>query len=106
MIEIHWTANNLDEARRICQNLVRDKLVACAQIIPQIESIYLWKGQIEREEECKIVLKTANDYLEPIKEYILKNSSYEVPEIVIHDIEVGNLKYLQWMKESLKIDHL
>ncbi len=99
-IEIQWTAGNIDEARKICRFLVQERLVACAQIIPWIESIYMWNNQLETEQECKITLKSRKEHFEKIKKIIHENHSYELPEITFHSIEGGDEEYLAWIGES------
>ncbi|MGA8163772.1 MAG: divalent-cation tolerance protein CutA [Waddliaceae bacterium] len=99
-IEIHWTSGSLDEARKISRYLVQERFVACAQIIPWIESIYMWNNQLETTQESKIVLKTRRGNYEKIVEVIRQNSSYEVPEITYTNIDGGNEEYLSWLKDS------
>ena len=99
-IEIHWTCSNIDEARKICQFLVQERLVACAQIVPQIESIYLWNNELEKSQESKIFLKSQFNKFDQIKKAILKNCSYDVPEITYTTIAGGNDEYLNWVKEN------
>ncbi len=100
-IEIHWTSGSVDEARRISRYLVQERLVACAQIVPWIESIFMWNNQLETSQESKIVFKTRREKYEKVKEIIYDNSSYEVPEITYTSIEGGNDDYLAWINESL-----
>lgn len=100
-IEIHWTSGSLDEARKISRYLVQERYVACAQIIPWIESIYLWNHQLETAQESKIILKTRLECYEAIKEIIQKNCKYEIPEITYMHIDGGNGEYLGWLKESI-----
>jgi len=99
-IEIHWTSASLDEARRVCRYLVQERMVASAQLIPWIESVSMWNNQLETSQESKIVLKAREHDFEAIKEVILQNSSYEVPEIIFFIIEGGNKGYLDWIDES------
>lgn len=99
-IEVHWTAGSIEEARRICRFLVQERVVACAQIIPWIESIYMWDNQLETAQETKIALKTHLTRFEEIKEIIEKNSSYEVPEITYTLLSGGNEGYLEWLDET------
>jgi len=100
-IEVHWTSGSLDEARKISRYLVQERLVACVQIIPWIESIYQWDNQIETEQESKISMKTIPANFEKIKEIILENHSYEVPEITVHPIQDGNPQYLEWLESQV-----
>ena len=99
-IEVHWTAGSIDEARRVCRFLVQERLAACAQIVPWIESIYMWNNMIETAQESKVVLKTVRQKFEAVKEAIQKNSSYEVPEITYREIDGGNKEYLNWIDQS------
>lgn len=99
-IEIHFTTGSIDEARKICRYLVQERLVACAQIIPWVESIYMWNNQLETSQESKVALKTQFDRFESVKEVILSNSTYDVPEITYTHIDGGHQEYLEWVVES------
>lgn len=99
-IEIHWTSGSLDEARKISRHLVQNRLVACAQIIPWIESIYMWNNELETTQESKVVMKTIAGKYEEIKQFIMQNSKYEVPEITKLQIIGGNQQYLDWIISS------
>lgn len=100
IIEIHWTSGSMDEARKVSRYLVQERLVACAQIVPWVESIFMWNNKLDVAQESKIVLKTRLEKFEKIKEIILKNCSYEVPEITYIEILGGNQEYLNWISES------
>lgn len=100
-IEIHWTSGSIDEARRIARYLVQERLVACAQIVPWIESIFVWNNQLETSQESKIVFKTKREKFEKVRDIIYDNSTYEVPEITFSSIEGGNEDYLKWIDETL-----
>jgi len=102
-VEVHWTSGSIDEARRVCRYLVQERLVACAQIIPWIESIYMWNNELETGQESKIILKTKGDLFPKVKEVILENSTYEVPEITALEIVEGNEAYLDWISESVSL---
>lgn len=102
-IEIQWTSGSLDEARKVSRYLAQERYVACAQIIPWIESVYMWNNQLETTQESKIVMKTRFANYEKIKEIIKKNCKYEVPEITYHFIDGGNEEYLNWLEESIPV---
>lgn len=101
-IEIHWTSGSIDEARKVSRYLVQEKYVACAQIVPWIESIYTWNGQLETTQESKIVFKTRRENYDAIKKIIEDNCTYQVPEISYHIIDGVNQEYEDWMRESTK----
>ena len=100
MIEIHWTTGSIDEARRVCRYLVQERLVACAQITPWQESIYMWDNKLETAQESKVTLKTSREHFEAIEKVILDNSSYELPEITWRLVDGGHEEYLKWVEES------
>ena len=98
IIQIEWAAAHLEEARKICKGLVEQKLVACAQIIPHMESIYFWKDHIESSLEVKVFLKTTESRYFQVEAMILQLSSYEVPEIIKSNVD-GFDSYLKWICE-------
>ena len=102
-IEIRWTSGSIDEARKVCRYLAQERLVACAQIVPWVESIYMWNNQLETTQESKILFKARLDQFEEIKNVIVQNCTYEVPEITYSLIDGGNQEYLDWLEESTSI---
>jgi len=96
-IQIQWTCGTIDEARKVCSLLVESRQVACANIFPDVESIYSWDGKICHDKECKVLLKTTKDKWDIVKKIILENCSYEVPEIICFDINDGHEKYFEWV---------
>lgn len=99
-IEITWTTGSLDEARKVSRYLVQERLVACAQIVPWIESIFMWNNQLETAQESKVVMKAHLEHYPAIEEVIVKNSSYDLPEILYHLIDGGKEEFLSWIGES------
>lgn len=99
-IEIYWTSGSIDEARKVSRYLVQERYVACAQIIPWIESIYMWNNQLETTQESKVIMKARRNSFESIKKIILENCKYQIPEIIFHHIEGGNEEYMLWLQES------
>ncbi len=100
-VYINWTCRDLEEARKIARALLEKKLIACANIIPQMESLYSWKGKIETDHEVKVIFKTRDTHFSAIKDYIEKNGSYEVPEISKIYLDEINDSYLQWLTSIL-----
>jgi len=99
-IQIQCSTGSIDEARKICRYLIQERLAACAQIVPWVESVYMWNNQLETAQESKIILKTELKHFEKIKEVIISNSSYELPEITYSFIDGGSKGYLEWISES------
>ena len=103
MVQIQWTCASIDEARKICRFLVQEKIVACANIIPWVESIFLWDGQIDTSQETKVFLKTRSENFDAVKNVILANCSYEVPEITQVAFCDANEHYIQWLEENVNL---
>jgi len=90
----------MSEARRIGSEAVKKKLAACANIVPRIESIYRWKGKVERGSETLVIMKTTSARLKQLEQHIQREHSYEVPEFVVLPLSTGSRKYLEWIEES------
>ncbi len=99
-VQIQWTCGSLDEARQIARELVQKKWVACAQIIPWIESIFVWNDQLDTSQESKVIFKTRSSCFENVKNFIIQHAKYEVPEIIETPITRGNQEYLEWVVRS------
>lgn len=97
IVYIFWTCRNNGEAKKIVHGLLDQRLIACASIFPEIESIYRWEGKIEESREIKVILKTLATHFDSIQSYIRAHCSYEVPEILQVDIAQGNPAYLSWV---------
>lgn len=99
---IHWTCGGLDEARQISQFLVKEKLVACVNIIPWVESIFMWDEKMDTCQESLVLLKTQKCLFEAVREAILAKTKYEVPEILAVPIQEGHREYLDWVLDSTR----
>ena len=97
MIYVFWTCRNKAEAKTIIHALLAKRLIACASIFPEIESIYRWQGAVEESQETKVILKTQARHFETIRMYIEEHCSYEVPEIVEVDAARVSAGYLSWV---------
>ncbi len=97
---IYSTTGGVEEARKIARILVEEKLVACVNIIPKVESIYRWKGNIEEDNECVLLAKTTDKNIEKTIKRINELHSYDVPDIVSFPITKGLKDYLDWVKDE------
>ena len=94
------TCGSIDEARKIGRNVVEKKLAACANIVPGVESIYRWKGKVERAREVLVIIKTTANRLPELEREVKRLHSYDVPEFIVLPIVAGSSKYLAWLQES------
>jgi periplasmic divalent cation tolerance protein len=95
------TASSSDEARKIARALVELRLAACVNILPQIESVYRWKGKVEEAQEWLLIIKTTAAGFERVRDVIRELHSYQLPECVCVSIEDGSPEYLEWIGESV-----
>ncbi len=96
-----WTASNFDEAKKIVRLLLDKKLIACATLLDNVHSMYVWRGEIEFEKEVQIIIKSIKSNFSEIKETIQEKSSYDIPEILLVDVKDGLSSYLNWIKDTL-----
>lgn len=95
------TAPNLKIARRLATGAVRNRLVACANLLPSIESRYWWQGKVESGSEVLIVFKTTQAKLGVLEDYIVAQHPYDTPEFIVLAITSGSAKYLGWIDQSV-----
>jgi periplasmic divalent cation tolerance protein len=98
------TASSEDEARKIAFYLVEQRLAACVNVVPRIESIYRWKEKVESSQEWLLLIKTSAESFPQVRDAIRELHSYELPECVAVSIEEGSPEYLQWLAYSLVKD--
>jgi periplasmic divalent cation tolerance protein len=100
-ILVFSTFPDADTARRIGRTVVEEKLAACVNILPQIESIYRWKEAIETSTEVLTLIKSTTWKYQLLEARILELHPYEVPEIISIRIDAGHLEYLRWIDQSV-----
>jgi periplasmic divalent cation tolerance protein len=94
------TFPDAETARRIAHALISEKLAACANIIPTMNSIYRWKGKIETGDETIVFFKTTQHRYDAFQEKLRSLHPYEIPEIICVTIDKGLPDYLRWVVES------
>lgn len=100
-ILVYVTTKDRDEARKIANAVMTQKLAACANITPSIESVYWWKGKLESTQEALLTFKTRAQHWPMIQSVIKKNHSYDIPCILSFPFEDGEKNFLAWITNQL-----
>ena len=98
------TTANHEEALRLAENLVSERLCACVNILPAIESVYSWEGKVSKDQETLLIIKTTGERYEELQRRILELHSYTTPEIIAAKIERGSNAYLEWLRQSVAVE--
>jgi periplasmic divalent cation tolerance protein len=93
------TCASKEEARKISGRLLAKRLVACANILPKIESRFWWKGKLDSASELLVTMKTVRSNFKKIEAEVKRLHSYEVPEIIAVPIVSGSRDYLDWISQ-------
>lgn len=95
------TAPDQATAESLAEKMVQQNLAACVNIIPAITSVYQWQGQIEKEPEVLLAIKTAEELMLELEELLNEEHPYEVFELISCNIEQAATAYLQWLNDSV-----
>jgi periplasmic divalent cation tolerance protein len=96
------TAPDLKVARALAKAALSAKLVACANLLPKIESHYWWLGKLESSAEVLIVFKTTRAKLAALERLVVAKHPYDTPEFIALPLAEGNAKYLAWIEASVR----
>lgn len=99
-IVIFVTASSEEEARTLARKLVDSRLVACANVVPGLQSLFHWKGNVEEAKEVLLILKSRAELFDRVEQRVRELHSYEVPEIIALPILQGSAPYLAWINEE------
>lgn len=95
------TTPDLKVARALAKAALSSKFIACANLIPKIESHYRWQGKIESNAEVLLILKTKKSKLSALEKLILAKHDYDTPELLVLPLKAGSKKYLDWLADSI-----
>jgi periplasmic divalent cation tolerance protein len=102
MYSIVYVTTSKDlESKKIARKLLEEKLASCINIVPRIDSIYLWRGKIEEDSESIMLIKTKSDLVERVIKRIEELHSYEIPCILEIAVNNASKNYLNWIDSEL-----
>jgi periplasmic divalent cation tolerance protein len=96
-IVVFCTCPDEAAAERIGSALVADRLAACVSRMPGVVSTYRWEGEVRRDDEVLLLIKTTSERFDALREHIAALHPYELPEIVAVEIARGLPAYLDWI---------
>ena len=102
MLIVLTTVPDAAVGEKLAESVVEERLAACVQILPQMTSVYRWKGEVLREAEHLLLIKTNVEKWADLRQFISANHPYEIPEIVAIKTEHASLAYLDWLTSSLR----
>jgi periplasmic divalent cation tolerance protein len=98
------TAVNQEEASRLAETLVSERLCACVNILPAIESVYRWEDKVSKDNEALLIIKTVDERYVEVERRITELHSYTTPEIIAMKIERGSKAYLEWLRQAVALE--
>jgi periplasmic divalent cation tolerance protein len=103
-IEVHTTIDSKENAQKIAEAIVSQRLAACVQVSGPITSTYWWQGTVEQTEEWLCTAKTRKELYPALEQAIRAVHPYDVPEILSVDVVSGNNDYLDWVSQETRDD--
>lgn len=97
------TAPDLKTARRLAKAALQARLIACANLIPKVESHYWWQGKLEQGSEVLLIMKTTRTRLANLERLVLAEHPYDTPEFVVLRLDSGSKRYLDWLQTSCAV---
>ena len=103
LVRVVWvTAPDAECATSIARTLVEERLIACANLVPGVHSIYRWEGAVQQDEEVLLVLKTTSDRCDAVAARVKALHPYDLPEVIALPVEGGSADYLDWVRTESK----
>ncbi|KAK9109092.1 hypothetical protein Sjap_017152 [Stephania japonica] len=101
-VVVYVTVPNKEAGLKLATSIIKEKLAACVNRVPGVESVYEWKGEVQTDSEELLIIKTRESLLGALTEHVKANHEYELPEVIAMPIVGGNLQYLEWIKNNTK----
>ncbi len=102
-VQVVTTLASKEDADRLAQLLVEQRLAGCVQVSGPVTSFYHWQGKLEKDQEYQLQIKSRRDLYQMLATVITKNHPYETPEILALPIVAGSADYLSWLDKELRV---
>lgn len=96
------TTAPVEVGESLARRLVEAQVAACVNILPAMVSVYRWKGEVQRDRECQLVVKTTGDRVQAARDLLREHHPYELPECLVIRIDDGDSAYLSWITEQTR----
>lgn len=90
-----------DKAQELARLIVENRLAACVNIVPQIESFYWWEGKVQSDDEALLIIKTTTARFDALQTFVLDHHPYDLPEVIALPVDAGLDAYLKWVEKEV-----
>lgn len=97
------TASSVEEGRTVARAILSERLAACVNIVPVIESHYWWEGKLEQAEEVLLIVKSRRDLVADLVTRVKAVHSYSIPEVIAMGVVDGSADYLRWVRAETRL---
>ncbi|MFQ5827839.1 MAG: divalent-cation tolerance protein CutA [Candidatus Methylomirabilia bacterium] len=98
------TTPSVEEGQKVARAVVAEHLAACVNVVPRVQSVFFWEGQVQEEAETLLVIKTNCQRYEALERRILDLHGYSVPEVLAVRVDRGSPAYLAWIDETVRTE--
>jgi periplasmic divalent cation tolerance protein len=99
VVQVQVVHDDRAALNEIIETLIAEQLIACGQLLGPLESVFFWDGAVRREQEWLALLKTSGERVRELLARVAELHSYEVPELLVLDVQDGHEPYLRWVRE-------
>jgi periplasmic divalent cation tolerance protein len=96
------TVPSTEVGRQVARALLDQRLAACVNLVPGVNSLYVWDGQLQDDEEVLLVVKTRSELFTRLVPAVRAVHPYTVPEIIALPVLAGSRDYLDWIEDATK----
>ena len=100
-IRVAFVTIPVEKAEEMAQAMVKNRLAACVNVVPEINSFYWGKENVENSRESLLVIKTTHQKIEALTEFVVKNHPYTVPEVITMRVAEGLPRYISWVIDEM-----